>query len=201
MIHDIMGDELHYYPALLPAAKQAATWYDGQFRTVAGHPPIPYIVNPIEVAYRLAVWDPRAEDWELTAALFHDVLEGTNATETEIAHFSFNALTVVRELTDVKGVRAFRQREQMFRAVTYSSTACLIRIADKVSNVEGMATGHWDIERKREYLAFCHRIVAVCLATLSTHWDNVAPSLHDEWVSFTEGFIWNNLNTHYLNDY
>ena len=70
---------------------------------------------------------------------------------------------IVRELTDDKSPpKAERKRLQIVNAIKKSKEGCLIKIADKCSNIAAIAHSppiHWNAERKREYVAWARSVI------------------------------------------
>ena len=70
---------------------------------------------------------------------------------------------IARELTDDKSLpKAERKRLQIVNAIKKSKEACLIKIADKCSNIAAIANSpaiHWNAERKRDYVAWARSVI------------------------------------------
>ena len=128
---------------------------------------VPYINHPINVARLLAEVGGIADEDVLVAAVLHDTLEDTETTREELeAAFGPAVLRIVEEVTDDKSLpKAQRKRLQVEHASGLSPGAALIKLADKISNVQDM--GHappadWPVERVREYLDWAEAVVANC---------------------------------------
>jgi guanosine-3',5'-bis(diphosphate) 3'-pyrophosphohydrolase len=127
----------------------------------------PYINHPIEVAALLANVAGVQDHEILTAAVLHDTVEDTRTTPAEIeAAFGPVVRSLVEEVTDDKSLpKTERKRLQVEHAPLLSAAAKLIKIADKISNVQDVTenppTG-WPLERRREYLDWAERVVAGC---------------------------------------
>lgn len=139
---------------VLEAAAFAARKHSGQKRK--GKEGEPYINHLIEVAHLLAnagVEDPVV----LTAALLHDTVEDTKTTRDELAErFGAESADIVMEVTDDKNLpKQERKRLQVEHAPHISHGAKLVKLADKISNIndviERPAEG-WDGQRRREYV-------------------------------------------------
>ena len=65
---------------------------------------------------------------------------------------------IVRELTDDKSLpKAERKRLQIVNAIKKSEEGCLIKLADKCSNIAAISHSssiHWNAARKRDYVAW-----------------------------------------------
>jgi len=123
----------------------------------------PYINHPIQVAHILVQAD--VEDPEvLAAALLHDSIEDTNTSfeELEIV-FGYEIANIVAECTDDKKLSKLeRKQAQIDRAAKISRKARLVKLADKIANVNDMndaPPAGWSLERKREYFDWARQVV------------------------------------------
>ena len=139
---------------VLEAAAFAARKHSGQKRK--GKEGEPYINHLLEVAHLLA--NAGVEDATvLTAALLHDTVEDTETSRDELAEqFGAEAADIVIEVTDDKNLpKQERKRLQVEHAPHISHGAKLVKLADKISNIndviERPAEG-WDDQRRREYV-------------------------------------------------
>lgn len=125
----------------------------------------PYINHPIQVAEILwRVGDVRDVSL-LVASLLHDTIEDTATTPEEIrAEFGEDVLALVLEVTDDKRLpKATRKQLQVEHAPHKSQNAKLLKLADKISNVQDIVTSppkDWSLERRQEYLLWTERVVA-----------------------------------------
>lgn len=123
----------------------------------------PYINHPIKVAGILS--DAGVEDEEvLAAALLHDTVEDTDTTPEELEeNFSRRIRVMVEELSDDKSLeKAERKRLQIEHAAGVSEGAALIKLGDKIANIEDIITfppKGWDLQRRREYLDWAEKVV------------------------------------------
>ena len=146
---------------ILKAAEFAATKHRGQFRK--GNLNTPYINHPIKVANLLE--NVGVKDAEvLVAVLLHDVVEDTNTTYSDIRNvFNQRVADFVLEVTDDKEKsKKERKALQIQNAKGLSYEAKLIRIADKICNVQdisGKDAPDWSYERKFEYLEWAKKVV------------------------------------------
>ena len=110
----------------------------------------PYINHPLELARVLAEVGEVTDSATLCAALLHDTIEDTDATQEELAReFGAEIAALVVEVTDDKSLaKAERKRQQVEHAAHLSPKAKLVKLADKISNLSDVATrprpiGHW----------------------------------------------------------
>ncbi|MEK7991011.1 MAG: HD domain-containing protein [Thiotrichaceae bacterium] len=124
----------------------------------------PYIHHPIQVAKIL--WDTGKiqDEAVLAAALLHDTLEDTDTQADELESiFGTEILGLVKEVSDDKSLpKSERKRLQIAHATTISSQAKLIKLADKIANIQDIGqappTG-WSTERRLEYLDWGEKVV------------------------------------------
>ncbi|MDF1514176.1 MAG: HD domain-containing protein [Anaerolineae bacterium] len=152
-----------------------------QFQHRKGVTSIPYINHPIMVTRVL--WKVgRVRDVEvLTAALLHDVLEDTQTTIEEIHAVAGDAaLDLVLEVTDDKSLpKEVRKRLQIKHTAAASTGAKLIKLADKICNVNDLQNdppAGWTPERINAYLDWSAQVVAQARGTnpyLEAEFDHV----------------------------
>ena len=125
---------------------------------------VPYINHPIEVAELILrvgkIDDPNI----LAAAVLHDTLEDTETTPTELEQaFGAQVRTYVQEVSDDKTLpKAARKQLQIDHAGQLSNGAKLIKIADKIANINDIAANppaNWPIQRRLEYLEWAEQVV------------------------------------------
>jgi guanosine-3',5'-bis(diphosphate) 3'-pyrophosphohydrolase len=117
----------------------------------------------------------------LQAALLHDTVEDTDATEAEIEQeFGADVAKLVMEMTDDMSMPSpLRKRHQVTRAASLSARAKVIKIADKIANVGDIARHpppDWSVERRRAYFAWTAEVVEHCRGTnaaLEARYDEV----------------------------
>ena len=130
----------------------------GQFRK--GEAREPYIYHVEEVA-RL-VYEFGGDEDAIVAAWLHDVVEDCEPTIDDICReFGSNIASIVAEVTDNKRDTSKKRKEaQVISASTKSEAACLIKWADKSSNLRaiGLSPPPWDDSRKNEYIAWAIRV-------------------------------------------
>jgi len=150
---------------ILRAAKFAADKHKNQRRK--DKETSPYINHPISVALIISEVG-RVNDSEiLAAALLHDTLEDTKTTPEELElNFGANILSLVREVTDNKDLpKETRKLKQIEHAKELSSGAVLIKLADKIANVQDVTSNppkEWTIERRNKYLDWAENVIANC---------------------------------------
>ncbi len=125
----------------------------------------PYINHPIEVAALLSDVGAVDDTDVLIAALLHDTIEDTDTTEEEIeALFGKRVAQTVVECSDDKSLpKAERKRLQVARAPGKSVSAKLVKVADKICNLQSILDeppNDWDIERRRNYFFWARDVVA-----------------------------------------
>lgn len=122
-------------PLLLKAAHFAAHKHHGQRRKDADA--TPYINHPIEVADLLATIGKVTDVKTLCAALLHDTIEDTQTTAEELEReFGGEITSIVLELTDDKSLpKDERKLLQVRNAAKKSTSARLIKLGDKISNI------------------------------------------------------------------
>ena len=104
-----------------------------------------YISHPIAV-YEMVKKQGYDEDFQITA-LFHDLLEDTNATEEEILAYGNNdVLVAVKLLTKQKGY----DMQEYVSAIKNNSIAFVVKSADRLHNLQcALVTSN---EFKRKYI-------------------------------------------------
>ena len=133
----------------------------GQFRK--GKAQEPYIIHLEEVAELVSSWN--GTENAIAAAWLHDTVEDCQPTSfAEIENeFDVEIANIVRELTEDKSLpKAERKRLQIINAIKKSEEGCLIKIADKCSNIAAIAHSppiHWNAERKRDYVAWARSVI------------------------------------------
>jgi guanosine-3',5'-bis(diphosphate) 3'-pyrophosphohydrolase len=127
----------------------------------------PYVNHLIEVAEILARVGGIEDPALLQAAVLHDTLEDTDTTAEELEErFGSEVLALVREMTDDERLpKAERKRLQIVHAPNLSPGAKQIKIADKISNLRGIAQeppSGWALQRRLDYLEWTREVVAGC---------------------------------------
>lgn len=149
---------------LLAAIKYASEKHMLQRRK--GCSDIPYINHTIRVAYILQETGKESDPVLLSAAVLHDVLEDTDATDVQLAElFGEEVSLIVKEVTDDMTLTYDdRKRFQIKKAPTLSNKAKLIKIADKISNIQDILTSPltWSNRRKRKYVEWSEKVIEGC---------------------------------------
>lgn len=128
---------------------------------------IPYINHPIEVA-NLLCFTLKDLDLELLiAAVLHDTIEDTDASEEQIEQqFGQVVKNLVLEVSDdMMESKKVRREKQVKGAPALSNRAKQIKIADKTCNIIDMLTTQleWTKNRKREYVLWSIEVVKGCV--------------------------------------
>jgi GTP diphosphokinase / guanosine-3',5'-bis(diphosphate) 3'-diphosphatase len=124
----------------------------------------PYINHPLALA-RLLWTEGRVRDpVVLAAALLHDTIEDTKTTKAELTRrFGRHVAAIVVEVTDNKRLAKTRRKElQVEHAPHLSSSAKLVKLADKTCNLRDVAKSppaDWSLKRRREYFDWSGRVV------------------------------------------
>jgi (p)ppGpp synthase/HD superfamily hydrolase len=127
----------------------------------------PYINHPIHVAQILASTGGVTDAEILAAAILHDTVEDTETTLEELeATFGGRVARIVGEVSDDKTLpKAERKRLQIEHAREISEEGALVKISDKISNVQDVSHNpppDWDNERRAAYLNWAEEVVASC---------------------------------------
>ena len=160
-----MSSELTDIGLILQAAHFAADKHRDQLRK--GSRRTPYINHPLEVAERLSRVAGIDDATILVAAVLHDTIEDTEATESEIVRLFGPAIArLVVELTiDKEPHWTDRKRSEIDMARSLSPAAKLIKLSDKTSNVADTASNPppaWTLQRRRDYLEFARLVAEGC---------------------------------------
>ena len=104
-----------------------------------------YITHPIAV-FEMVKEQGLNADFQITA-LFHDLLEDTDATEQEILEYgNQNVLTAVKLLTKEKGY----DMKKYIEAIKNNQIAFVVKSADRLHNLQCAILT--DVEFKRKYI-------------------------------------------------
>lgn len=140
------------------AEHYARKHHNGQIRK--GEAAEPYITHVHEVAF--LVNDFGGDEIAVAGAWLHDVVEDCAPTLEDVSkEFGDEVAALVAEVTDDKTLeKAERKALQVETAVKKSDRACLIKWADKTSNLRAIALSPppWPVTRKREYIAWASRV-------------------------------------------
>lgn len=148
----------------IEALKFAAEKHVSQRRK--GCDQIPYINHPIKVVQVLHKIGNETDDELLSAAVLHDVLEDTCATEQELRERFGDKVTdwVIEVTDDMTLTYDDRKRYQIKKAQGLSAGAKKIKIADKISNIQDIISlpMTWSNRRKKQYFEWSDRVVEGC---------------------------------------
>ena len=118
------------------AIEFAAAAHRGQYRKGTR---LPYIIHPLSVA-RLLI-DAGCADHVVTAALLHDVLEDTSATEAEIVSiFGMRVCELVVAVTEPDKLTSWEDRKKHTLEILRESDSevLLVAVADKIDNIRSI---------------------------------------------------------------
>ncbi len=145
----------------IEALEFAAAVHKDQRRKGSGGSP--YINHLIEVASLLSRVAKVNDMDVLVAAVLHDTLEDTEATEDEIeSRFGAKVLQYVKKLTDDKSLPLAERREKQLATVSNSSEPIkLIKLADHCSNIASIPPS-WSKERSVSYISWSFEVAKSC---------------------------------------
>ena len=130
---------MHDNENVMRALEYASQKHKGQKR-IGGND---YISHPIAV-YEMVKKQGYDEDFQITA-LFHDLLEDTNATEEEILFYgSQNVLTAVKLLTKEKGY----DMKTYIDGIKANPIAFAVKSADRLHNLQCALVTSTEFKRK-----------------------------------------------------
>ena len=140
------------------AEQYARQHHKGQTRK--GEAAEPYITHVQEVAFLVGNFG--GDDIAVAGAWLHDVVEDCAPTlDDVIAEFGDEVAALVAEVTDDKALeKAERKARQVETASKKSDRACLIKWADKTSNLRAIALSPppWPEARKHEYITWASTV-------------------------------------------
>ena len=124
----------------------------------------PYINHPIKVMYQLTACGI-SDVPTLMAAVLHDTIEDTATSYEEIAgFFGERVAQIVSECTNDKSMSKIdRKRFQISHTSSISTEAKLVKLADKLSNLQGIIADpplSWSLEVIRGYAYWCYAVCA-----------------------------------------
>jgi (p)ppGpp synthase/HD superfamily hydrolase len=162
---------LEHVSLVTRAAHFAATRHSGQTRK--GKAAEPYINHLAEVASLLASSLHEPDAYLVAAGWLHDTIEDTGTTRDELCErFGMLVTDMVMEVTDDKSLpKAERKRLQVVNTPHKSERARLIKLADKTSNLNAIATsppGDWDTSRCYAYVDWADSVAVSCFGLNAT---------------------------------
>jgi guanosine-3',5'-bis(diphosphate) 3'-pyrophosphohydrolase len=124
----------------------------------------PYIIHPLEVADHVARIGGVYDKDVLVAALLHDVLDGTTATEKEIGKlYGKNVASYVVEMTTTKGIPLKEQKKEQIRSAFHQTpSVAIIKLSDKLSNLEALSKNPpsgWSRDRIDQYFQWAQSVI------------------------------------------
>jgi guanosine-3',5'-bis(diphosphate) 3'-pyrophosphohydrolase len=124
----------------------------------------PYINHPISCANILCNEAHITELNVICGALLHDTVEDTETTAAELeSEFGQDICNIVMEVTDDKSMdKQERKQLQIEHAAHISTSAKLVKLADKISNLRDVdkdPPAEWNLERKREYFDWAKQVI------------------------------------------
>ncbi len=155
--------EENEFKLLITALDFAANKHRNQRRKNADASP--YINHPISLANILCNEADVTDMNVICAALLHDTVEDTETTKEELVlEFGQNICDIVMEVTDDKTIQDKYQRKQLQveHAAHISTSAKLVKLADKISNLRDVANdppADWGLERRREYFDWAKKVI------------------------------------------
>ena len=134
----------------------------GQVRK--GNKGIPYFEHIKEVVELVKISSTKIDDSVIIASYFHDIVEDCKATRKEIKDlFGRDVIKLVEELTDKSSSsEAERWSNQIMAAKLMSVDASLIKLADKISNLESLFHDpplSWNKKKVNEYTRWGQKVV------------------------------------------
>jgi guanosine-3',5'-bis(diphosphate) 3'-pyrophosphohydrolase len=149
-------------PLIIKAVNFAADKHRGQSRKDANN--TPYINHPIALANLLANYAGISDVNVIAAAILHDTVEDTDTTVEDIEELFGTAIrNIVIEVTDDKSLPSpERKRLQIEHAAVISHEAKLVKLADKISNLQDIIASppvKWSLQRKREYFDWAKAVI------------------------------------------
>lgn len=127
-----------------------------QYQRRGGYDKLPYINHLLKVADALIQIGEEEDEILLVAAVLHDIIEDTDTTAAELAReFSKEVADIVTELTDDMSLsHEVRKQLQIEHALSLSTRARKIRLADKASNMIDIFTYpiDWPLQKKIKYV-------------------------------------------------
>jgi guanosine-3',5'-bis(diphosphate) 3'-pyrophosphohydrolase len=124
----------------------------------------PYINHPIDLANKLWHVGGVSDAVVIAAALLHDTIEDTNTTPDELQElFGDQIRDIVLEVTDDQLLPpVLRKRLQVIKAPHTSPMAKLVKLADKLCNIQDILhapPAGWDVRRKQKYFDWAKEVV------------------------------------------
>lgn len=156
------------FDKLLAAVEYSAEKHKGQQRK--NPEKTPYIYHPLSVTYLLWETGKIRSLNVLIAALLHDTLEDTDATEEEILEkFGSRVLYTVKEVTNAPDLSSYENKVlQVQKAPNLSLDGQLVKLADRVHNITDLSENPpatWTPEQVDAYHEWGKRLLEVLIGT------------------------------------
>ncbi|HAU29439.1 MAG TPA: phosphohydrolase [Rhodospirillaceae bacterium] len=144
---------------------------------------IPYINHPVDLLHILVNEADIVDPVVLCAALLHDTVEDTSTSPDELRSIFGDEITnVVLEATDDKRLpKEQRKQLQIEHAAHASPRAKLVKLADKICNLQDMAISPpagWSDERIAAYFDWASQVVEKLRGTHPVL-ENIFEKAHD----------------------
>ena len=152
---------------LLLAIIYAAEKHDGQTRKDSEE--TPYIIHPLQVCSKL--WDiGKVRNANiLMAALLHDTLEDTDATEEEIQkRFGSRVYATIQEVTNDLNLDSEQNKQRQIDHVPgMSQDARLVKLADRLANIIDLRSPPpaWSPEKTEGYFEWGQKLLTALKGT------------------------------------
>lgn len=123
----------------------------------------PFINHPIEVCRILSEVGGVTDEDILCSCLGHDLIEDANVTFEDLEMlFGIRVANMVQECSDDKSLpKQERKRLQIIHTKTISDDAKLIKLADKIANMQSVLNDppNWPLERKIKSFDWSYEVV------------------------------------------
>lgn len=147
---------------VLNALLYAAECHQSQTRKNMAH--TPYIIHPMSVTQNLLSIGHVRDTDVIIASLLHDTIEDTQATYDDLKkRFGEKVEGLVREVTEDNKLAGQKKRKmQIVHALQTSKEASMIKLADKLYNLEALITEppeKWTRERIDQYFEWSQVVI------------------------------------------
>ncbi len=163
----VQGHSDFPFSKLLNAIAFAAQKHEGQTRK--DREATPYIVHPIGVALSLWVEGGVRDPAVMIAAVLHDTLEDTSATQEEITLlFGVHVAKIVQELTNPAEMSSEEAKAwQIEHAPSLSFEARVVKLADRLYNLRDLREPPvgWSDDKIQKYFGWGQKLLDVLKGT------------------------------------
>lgn len=136
-----------------------------KFQRRKGYFKIPYINHPLKVC-KLLIESGESDDDIIMASILHDTIEDTDTTENDLTDkFGKMVTNLIIEVTDNMSLpEKVRKNLQVINASKLSAKAKMIRIADKIANINDILSYpiNWTKKRKLKYIDWATEVFIRC---------------------------------------